>query len=89
MAKKTMAQRFQEALEARGWAVDSDHRTGKYVAMKPVRPEAFDLIRTSSRLSTARLFIGKAGALRGSTSGRASSSSPMSDKFKSKLLGEG
>lgn len=80
MATKTQRELLQAALEARGWEIDRQRTTGKYVAMRPVAPEKPE---TGER----RYFIGKSGGLR---FGRIISSSfSAMENTRQRLLKEG
>lgn len=76
----TTKQRLIDALTARGWTIDPEHKTRKYVVMKlPIPTPRFP--------STARYFVGDMGALRFSSAGSVTGALPH-DATKAILLGE-
>lgn len=93
---RTVAQRMQAALEARGWIVDADHRSSKYVAMRPTPAVKFFFVgaggsRTyvtydEAKYGMRRYFI-STSTLRYSADGKATTAYQRA-KFKHKLLQE-
>src|SRR4051812_3045229 len=72
----TIQERLIKALEARGWVLDSAHRSAKYTVMKPTDkvPPRKTAEGVFSHPADARYFVGKAGALRYSSKGNVTAS---------------
>lgn len=69
----TQRDQMQTALQSRGWAIDTNARTRKYLVMKPPTGEKH------------RIYLGKSGALRYSEKGTVATAYPQ-DTLKTKLL---
>lgn len=92
----TIQQRLQAAFEARGWVVDTNHRTNRYVVMKATEKIEFFVIANGIPIPVPfdqefhgkrRYFLGKKGSCRYSPNGNVTNSIPR-EGVAAKLLRE-
>jgi hypothetical protein len=87
MPKPTRQQLLTTALLARGYVVDTATHVTKKVVFRPTA-ETRSLLKPQEDLLRHRVYVGKNGALRFSSMGRAGDSIPFTERTVARLLDE-